>query len=124
MLMRIVTIVAAFALLAAFPALGGERLRIRVSPEMSFAPANLVVQAMIESDDDNRSLEVVAESSDFYRSSEISLDGHRAPHLNVFELRSLPSGDYEVRAVLKGAGNQTRAVTRQLVRVISERDGS
>jgi hypothetical protein len=121
--MRIVTLVAVLALLA-LPALGGERLRIRVSPEMSFAPATLVVQAMIESDDDNRLLEVVAESSDFYRSSEIPLDGHRAPRLTVFELRSLPSGQYEVRAVLKGAGNQTRAVTRESVRIISGRDGS
>jgi hypothetical protein len=119
--MRIVTLVAVLAI-PALPAVAGERLQIRVSPAMSFAPANLVVQAVIESDDDNRSLEVVAESSDFYRSSEISLDGHRAPHVTVFELRSLPSGDYEVRAVLKGTGNQTRAVTRESVRVISERD--
>jgi len=122
--MRIVPLVAALALLLALPALGGERLRIRVSPATSFAPANLVVQAVIESDDDNRSLEVVAESSDFYRSSEIALDGDRAPRLNVFELRSLPGGDYEVHAVLKGSANQPRAVTRESVRVISERDGS
>jgi len=121
--MRIVTLVAVLAM-PALPALAGERLRIRVSPETSFAPANLVVQAVIESDDDNRSLEVIAESTEFYRSSEIPLDGHRAPRLTVFELRSLPSGEYEVRAVLKGAGNQTRAVTRESVRVISERDGS
>src|SRR4051812_6364217 len=108
--MRIVTLLAALALLVALPALGGERLRIRVSPATSFAPANIVVQAVIESDDENRSLEVVAEASDFYRSSEIVLDGRRAPRLNVFELRSLPSGDYDVRAVLKGSGSETRAV--------------
>jgi hypothetical protein len=121
--MRIVVHVAILSLVA-LPALGGDRIRIRVSPETAFAPATLVVQAMIESDGDNRSLEVVAESSDFYRSSEIPLDGNRAPRLTVFELRSLPSGQYEVRAVLKGAGNQTRAVTRDSVRIISGRDGS
>jgi len=120
--MRIVTPVAALALLVALPALAGERLQIHVSPATSFAPANLVVQAVIESDDENRSLEVVAEASDFYRSSEIALNGRRAPRLNVFEFRSLPGGEYEVRAVLKGSGNQTRAVMRRSVRVVSERD--
>jgi hypothetical protein len=122
--MRVRVIFGAIVLLAALPVEAGERLTIRVSPAMSFAPAHLVVRAAIEADKDNRSLEVIAESSDFYRSSEVTLEGQHAPHVNVFEFRSLPSGEYEVRAVLKGAGNETRAVTRESVRVIASGDGS
>jgi len=94
------------------------------SPATSLAPANLIARVTIESDADNRAIEVIAESSEFYRSSEISLDGRNAPHVNVFEFRSLPSGEYEVRAVLKGTSNQTRAVTREQVRVIASGAGS
>jgi hypothetical protein len=114
----------AILLLATLPAEAGERLTIHVSPAMAFAPANLVVQAAIEADKDNRALEIIAESSDFYRSSEMSLEGHNAPRISVFEFRSLPSGEYEVRAVLKGAGNQARAVTREQVRVVASGGGS
>src|SRR5207237_6937969 len=100
--MRVRVIFGAIVLLAALPVEAGERLTIRVSPAMSFAPAHLVVRAAIETDKDNRSLEVIAASSDFYRSSEVTLEGQDAPRVSVFEFRSLPSGEYEVRAVLSG----------------------
>lgn len=111
-------------LVTALPASAGERLTIRVSPAMSFAPANLVVQAVIEANKDNRSIEVIAESHDFYRSSEVTLEGQHAPRVSVFEFRSLPSGDYEVRALLKGTGDQMFAVTRESVRVVASGAGS
>ena len=34
----------------------GERLTMRVSPAVAFAPANLVVRAMIEADEENRAV--------------------------------------------------------------------
>src|SRR5262245_10458074 len=87
----------------AMPVGAGERpgLSILVSPAVSFAPANLVVRATIAADSDNRAVEIVAESSDFYRSSEVQLDGDRAPRTTLFEFRSLPSGVYEVKAILR-----------------------
>jgi hypothetical protein len=88
----------AIILLATLPADAGERLTIHVSPAMSFAPPNLVVQAAIEADKDNRALAIIAASSDFYRSSEMSLEGQHTPRISVFEFRSLPSGECEVRA--------------------------
>ena len=93
----------------------GERLVLRVSPAISFAPANLVVRAEIGADPANRAIQISAESEDFYRSSEISLDGNRAPRTNQFEFRSLPPGTYEVTAVLLGSmGEQRASVTRQV----------
>jgi hypothetical protein len=97
----------------------GERLTMKVSPAVAFAPANLVVRAMIEADADNRAVEIIAESADFYRSSHIQLEGDKAPRTNQFEFRSLPPGTYEVRALLFGADGQQRAYARQQVNVIA-----
>lgn len=91
---------------------------MRVSPSVAFAPANLAVRATILADIGNRAVEIVAESSDFYRSSEIQLDGDRAPRTAVFEFRSLPPGSYEVKAVLRGIDGE-RASVRQQVNVIA-----
>ena len=104
--------------MAAGPLGAGERLTLRVSPAVSFAPANLVVRATIQADRANRSVEVVAESNDFYRASEIELDGENAPRTNTFEFRSLPSGTYEVRVTVRGGGGQPLANVRQEVNVI------
>jgi hypothetical protein len=101
----------------------GERITVRVSPAVAFAPANLIVRAMIEADEQNRAVQIIAESEDFYRSSEIQLEGDRAPRTSTFEFRSLPPGTYEVRALLLGAGGQHRAFARQQVNVIASGTG-
>jgi hypothetical protein len=101
----------------------GDRLAIRVSPAVAFAPANLVVRATIPSNSENRAVEIVAESEDFYRSSEINLEGDRAPRTSLFEFRSLPPGTYEVRAVLRGMTGGERATVRQQVNVIAAGTG-
>jgi hypothetical protein len=101
----------------------GEPIAIRVSPAVSFAPANLVVQTTIEADAGNRAVEIVAESDDFYRSSQIQLEGEKAPRTNRFEFRSLPPGTYEVRARLIGADGQPRGNVRQQVNVIANGAG-
>jgi hypothetical protein len=101
----------------------GGHLSLKVSPAVAFAPANLVVRAMIDADAHNRAVEIIAESDDFYRSSEIQLDGDRAPRTNTFEFRSLPPGAYEVSANLFGESGQLRATVRQQVNVISNGAG-
>ena len=101
----------------------GERIMIKVSPAVSFAPANLIVRTMIVADADNRAVEIIAESSDFYRSSQIQLEGDKAPRTTMFEFRSLPQGTYEVRANLIGAGGQQRAWVRQQINVIAGGSG-
>ena len=73
----------------------GERLAMRVTPNMALEPARLTVRTVVEADSDNRGLEIVAQSADFYRSSSVQLDGASAPRLNVFEFKNLPTGTYE-----------------------------
>jgi len=96
-----------------------EKLTLTVSPAVAFAPATLVVRARIESDARNRTFEIVAESSDFYRSSEVQLDGDSAPVTNTFEFRSLPSGTYEIKAAVLDASGQPRASARSQVNIIA-----
>ena len=108
---------------ATLPAGAAERITMRVSPSISFAPANLIVRATIEADAENRSVLIVAESADFYRSSEIQLDGDHAPRTNMLEFRSLPPGRYEVRAALLGPGGEHRALVRQQISVIASGAG-
>jgi streptogramin lyase len=95
-----------------------EPLSIRVSPAMSFAPATLVIRTKVEPDADNRAMEVSADSEGFYRSSAIQLEGDRAPKTTTVEFRSLPSGEYEVTAVVIGADGRRKAVARAHVNVI------
>ena len=101
----------------------GERITMKVSPAVAFAPANLIVRATVIADADNRAVQIIAESEDFYRSSEIQLEGDRAARISMFEFRSLPPGTYEVRANLIGADGQTRAMIRQQINVIASGAG-
>ena len=99
-----------------------ERLSMRVSPAVAFAPADLSVRATIEANDQNRTIEIIAESGDFYRSSEMSLNGEKAPRTTQFEFRGLPGGRYVVVAVLKGAGGEQLASTRREIQVVASAD--
>ena len=101
------------------PVGAGERMTLKVSPSVAFAPANLIVRATIPADTGNRAVEIVAESEEFYRSSMIELEGDKAPRTSMFEFRSLPPGTYEVRAKLFGVDGEARAMIRQQVNVIA-----
>src|SRR5437867_12561660 len=101
------------------PLAASERMTVKVSPAVSFAPANLNVRTMIEANARNRFVEIVAESNDFYRSSEIQLDGEHAPRTTTFEFRSLPPGTYEVKGTLRASDGSALATVRQEINVIS-----
>ena len=96
--------------------IGSAPLRMQISPAVSRAPALLTVRVTVEAAAENRSLQIVAESRDFYRSSEIQLDGTNPPSLNVFEFRNLPTGLYQITSVLVGV-NGRRAVVSGLAKV-------
>jgi hypothetical protein len=105
------------------PVGAGEKITMKVSPAVSFAPANLIVRTMVLADAENRAVEIIAESDDFYRSSTVQLDGEHAARINQFEFRSLPTGTYEVRANLYGSNGSQRASIRQQINVIASGAG-
>ena len=100
------------------PVGAGERVDLHVTPWVSFAPADLRVRAMVETNKDNRSLEIIAESDEFYRSSEVDLAGDQAPRTTMIEFRNLPGGEYNIRAVVKGSGGRALATVQQTIRVV------
>lgn len=95
-----------------------EPVSIRVSPDISFAPANVVIRTSVEPATENRSIEVIAESGEFYRSSTIQLEGDRAPKTTMVEFRALPPGNYDVSVSVIGSGGQRRADAHMQVRVL------
>lgn len=94
---------------------GRDRLAMQVSPPITVEPAYVTVRITVETDAQNRTLEVVADAPDFYRSSQIPLEGERAPRTSVFEFRDLPNGTYEVRGILGGLKGPRATATRPLV---------
>jgi hypothetical protein len=106
------TVLGAVMLAVAGALNGGEALRIQVSPAVSKAPAMLTVRATIEPAADNRTLEIVAESASFFRSSQVQLEGEHGAPVSVFQFRNLPTGLYQVTAVLVGVHGPRATVTR------------
>ena len=117
-----------FLILAAFTTIGlvashretvaTEKLSLRVTPNVSKAPSNVIVMATIPKHPDNRWLQIEADSGTFLRSSAIQLDGDKAPTVTEIRLNNLPSGEYAIVAVLRNhLGNET--VVRRTLIVLS-----
>jgi len=111
--------VTTIGLLAASGTTGAsEKLMLRVTPNVSSAPSTVVVKATVIKNADNRWLHIEAESGTFYRSSEVQLDGDKAPLVTEIRLNNLPGGEYTVMAVLRNnLGEQT--VVRRTALVLS-----
>ena len=92
-----------------------EKLSLRVTPNVSSAPSNVIVKATITKDPGNRWLTVEADSGTFYRSSAIQLDGDKAPTVTEIRLNNLPSGEYAVSAVLKNNLGEEIMVRRTVI---------
>jgi hypothetical protein len=113
--------IAALALLAATSLDAGERVAMRVTPMRALEPATVTVTAIVERDAQNRAMDVEVDSSDFYRSSLVMLEGESAPRTTSIEFRGLPGGQYEVRVILVGPDGRPRGRTFQDLDVIANR---
>ncbi len=100
-----------------------NKLTLKVYPAVAFAPAHVIVSATIEADAQNRAVEIIAESDDYYRSSEIELDGDSAPRMSRFEFHSLPPGTYHVKGILYGSSGLELAEVDQQANVIRSSAG-
>ena len=96
----------------------GECMKMKVSPQQALAPVNLRVSVRIEPNADNRVLMIVADGDDFYRSSQIPLEGDRAPRVFSVEYPNVPSGDYDVTSVLVNSMGRERATVHQIAHVV------
>ena len=92
-----------------------EKLSLRVTPNVSSAPSNVIVKATVAKSAENRSLRIEADSGSFYRSSDIQLDGDKAPAVTEIRLSNLPSGEYAVSAVLRTSLGEETVVRRTVI---------
>ena len=117
--MRNRTILAVLTTLGLVAATGAananDKLSLRVTPNVSSAPGNVIVKATVTRDADNRWLYIEADSGSFYRSSAIQLDGDHAPTVTEFRLNSLPSGNYAVIAKLRNSLGEETVVRRNVI---------
>jgi hypothetical protein len=111
-------------IVATLPAGGMEPLRLSITPAFSFAPGTVRVRARIEPSGENRRLAIVADGPNFYRSSDIQLDGEQAPKTVELRYSNLPGGDYEIYAVLSDSTGRERAVARQAAKIIGISEGN
>ena len=110
-------LIALLGALAVGPQLtGSQRVAIRVSPAVAMEPAFLTIRAIVEPSDENRKLTVTIDSAGYSSSSDIPLEGRSSARLNVLEIRDVPSGLYEVSAVVSGPKGPL-ATTMQLVKI-------
>jgi hypothetical protein len=103
----------------ALPVSGGDRMTMTVTPAQAFAPSPLRVRVRIEPSAENRTLTITADSAGFYRSSEIPLEGDRAPRTIELEFRGVPEGEYDITGVVKDSTGHQRSVARRFARVLS-----
>ena len=92
-----------------------EKLTLRVTPNVSSAPSTVIVKATVARNSENRWLHIEADSGEFFRSSEIQLDGDRAPVVSEFRLPNLPGGEYVVKAVLRDSMGEETIVRRMAI---------
>jgi len=96
----------------------GEAVRVRVPMSTLMAPAVIRIYIMVEPNADNRMLKVTADSADFFRSSEMPLEGEGSARVTVLHFRDLPSGSYEVTAEVIGADGRNRGRASSSVTVL------
>ena len=104
-------------LLATVSVRAGEKLNIRVSPSMGYHPATVVVHVYATRNAENRGMEVIADSANFYRSSAVQLEGEAAPFATDFTFRDVPEGEYAVIARLIGRDGKPRASVTRYVNI-------
>ena len=96
----------------------GEPVSIRVNPAIAVAPTTLAISVNVSPQPQNRALEIVVDSSDFYRFSRVQLEGDHAPVVNTMRIDSVPAGEYEVTAAVIGADGRRGSMARAFVEVM------
>ena len=101
--MKIGMVLVGVLLLTGSPVGARSSLDVLVWPNVATAPATLRIKATVAPHADNRAVTIIADSDTFFRSSEVGLEGDKAPRNTFVEYRNVPAGTYEIRGVLAGS---------------------
>ncbi len=102
---------------AAYPApvpspASASPLQLRLTVHRLMAPAFVSGLVLVAPDTANRMLRVVLDSDNFYRSSDVQLDGELSPRSHFFRWPALPPGEYRVVVIVFDAGGRRTQVSR------------
>jgi hypothetical protein len=85
---------------------------LTVRPAVLFAGRDVRTTVRTPRDPRNRELRIVVEAADYYKSSDVQLDGDDAAATHQFDWKELPSGAYRVEAILTRADGERRSATQ------------
>lgn len=110
------TAVAAIVLWAGLVATGTTADLIHLTAPAAVAvPGNVRIKATIDRDPQNRGLRIEVESSDYYRSSEVTLDGQSSPSSFSVLFQGIPIGEYRLSATLIRADGEGASVSKAFI---------
>ena len=93
-----------------------QPITVAVRPTVTSAQGSTRVLVRVDSNETNRQLVWEVDGADYYRSSSIQLDGASAPRSFFFTVRSVPEGEYSVRAtVIRNNDSKIIAETKMVV---------
>lgn len=85
-------------------------ITVRVNPLFAIEGSSVQAMVRVARNAENRMLQLTVDSENYYRSSEIQLDGDGAAVTHYLQMRSLPAGDYAFLAVVYGTrGERARS---------------
>lgn len=95
-----------------------DELTLRLTPRVVSAPGFLRSLIRVAPNDANRVLRVEIDSDDYYRSSDIPLEGASAPMSHFVDWKQVPAGNYDLIVSVLGTSGDARAVRRVNFQVI------
>lgn len=75
-------------------------LMVRLNPRFGLEGSSVRALIRVERNSSNRLLRIIVDSENYYRSSDIQLDGEYAAASHFMTLKSLPAGTYVLLAVV------------------------
>ena len=85
-------------------------MTLAVRPTVLFAGRDVRTTVRTPRDPRNRELHIVVEAADYFKSSDVQLDGVDAPATHQFTWKELPSGAYRVEAILTREDGERKTV--------------
>ncbi len=90
-------------------------VEIRIHGRFFTEPATVRITVAVEPDARNRTLVIMADSDQLFRSSELVLDGENGRRIHNLEFKNLPRGYYIVRAEVHSRADLRGAAEQPLV---------
>ena len=100
--------------LFSMPLVADEPITVSVYPAVAMARGTAQLRVFVERNDLNRMLTWEVDGPQYYRSSTEDLDGAAAPRSWFFEVRDLPEGEYEIRAMVKRNNNSVSSARTKI----------